>query len=367
MAAMIAPLASVIVIIGRRLCAALLPAVLAAATALLAAGPAAAATEADGPGGLAVVALGDSAASGEGAGDYEPGTRGEGGNWCHRSPHAYVHHSGLAPVTVNLACSGADSAAVGLGPGTHHTEVSQASRLADVARRYRVRVVTVQLGANDAVALGATAVACIRTFVDPTVGPCRVTVGSQWRARLAATAPTVEAAVADVRAVMLAAGYADADYDLVLLSYAAPVTERMSTLHGLEGCPYSRPDAGWARTVAFPELSATLRGVASRSGARFLDLSRATEGREACSRPADGQEWQRRITVDPEALVHGRLDAVGRHLFQESFHPTAAAHAQIGRCLAEFVGGGAREAACLPGPDGALHASPARAAEPVRA
>ncbi len=36
---------------------------------------------------------------------------------------------------------------------------------------------------------------------------------------------------------------------------------------------------------------------------------------------ARAQEWQRRITVDPEALVYGGLDAVGYHLAQESFHP----------------------------------------------
>src|SRR4051812_26841508 len=54
----------------------------------------------------AVVVLGDSAAAGDGADDYEPGTRGENDNWCHRSVHAYVHRTGLAPESVNLACSG---------------------------------------------------------------------------------------------------------------------------------------------------------------------------------------------------------------------------------------------------------------------
>ena len=61
------------------------------------------------------MALGDSAASGEGAGDYAPGTRGEGGDWCHRSPHAYIHAARLAPVAIDLACSGADTADVEAG------------------------------------------------------------------------------------------------------------------------------------------------------------------------------------------------------------------------------------------------------------
>ena len=366
---MITALASTLVIVFRRPLAVLTPWLVVlsvlAGLGVVSAGPAAgdppSADPPSDPRPAAVVALGDSAASGEGAEAYEPGTRGEGGDWCHRSADAYVHHSGLAPVAVNLACSGADSAAVRFGPGTHHTEPSQAARLAQVARQYRVTTVTLQLGANDDPALSDVAVACIRTFVDPLVGPCRTTVGRQWPGRLTAMAPKVEAAVGDVRTAMRDAGYPDDGYALVLLSYASPVTERMDALHGAQGCPYSRPDAGWARTVAFPQLGAALGEVAARTGVRFLDLARATEGREACSHPADGQEWQRRLTVDPEALVHGHLDALGAHLFQESFHPSAAAHARIGGCLAEFVRSGERAAACLPGTDGALHSAPAAA------
>ncbi|MHA6794661.1 GDSL-type esterase/lipase family protein [Pseudonocardia bannensis] len=328
------------------------------AAGLLSAVPAAARPAAD-PRPTAVVALGDSTASGEGAEDYEPGTRGENGNWCHRSPAAYVHHTGLADASVNLACSGADTTQVRFGTSTQHTEGSQAERLVEVATRHRVTAVTLQIGANDDVALTATAVACIRTFVDPTVGPCRNTIGPRLAERMAALAPKVEAAVADVRAAMRRAGYADAAYAFVLASYASPITEKMGPLHGVEGCPYSRADAEWGRTALFPELSATLAAVADRAGVRFLDLSRATEGYEACSRPTRDAEWQRRITVDPRALVYGRLDAIGLHLFQESFHPSATGHAQIGGCLGEFVRGGDRRAACLVGPDGRLHAETA--------
>ncbi len=99
---------------------------------------------------------------------------------------------------------------------------------------------------------------------------------------------------------------------------------------------------------------------------RFLDLSRATEGREACSRVLADEEWQRRLTVDPNALVYGGLDAFGIHLAQESFHPSAAGHAELGRCVGEFLragdadrglpGGGGRapaRAPAAPAPDAA--------------
>src|SRR5918998_4918341 len=218
----------------------------------------------------AVVVLGDSAAAGDGAGDYDVGTRGENGNWCHRSKHAYVHRTDLAPKSVNLACSGADTADVAFGGGTHYTEGSQARRLVEVGRRYRVTTVIVQIGANDDAALFDTGVACIRAFVDPREPPCRETLDPLVPERMAATATKVEAAVRDVRAAMRQAGYSSGDYTLVLASYASPVTEHMLPLQAAAGCPYSRADAGWGRTTLLPAPSATLRSGAERTGARFL-------------------------------------------------------------------------------------------------
>lgn len=335
----------------RRLLLPLLAAVLLTAVPL-AGGPAARAAERP----TAVVALGDSAASGEGAGDYEPGTRGEGGDWCHRSAHAYVHRTALAAESVNLACSGAEAADVGFGSGTHYTEGSQAHRLVEVARTYRVTTVIVQVGANDEPELIGTGIACIRAFLDPTEPPCRESLGPTVAQRMAAMAPRVETVVRDVRAAMGEAGYADDGYTLVLASYASPVTERMIPLQGARGCPYSRADAGWGRTVVFPALSEALRGVAERTGTRFVDMARATEGYEACSRTPLTEEWQRRITVDPETFVYGGLDAAGYHLGQESYHPTAVGHAEMGRCIGEFVRSGAPSAACVAGADGRVRA-----------
>ncbi|MFI9010840.1 GDSL-type esterase/lipase family protein [Actinosynnema sp. NPDC053489] len=306
----------------------------------------------------AVVSLGDSAISGEGAGSYEAGTEGENGNWCHRSTQAMVHRTQLADRTVNLACSGADSANVSLADTVHYTEGSQARRLIDVARQYRVTTVVVQVGANDDVRFADTMVDCVAAWVNPFGPSCRSTLEREWPGRLAAMAPKVENALRDVRSAMSQAGYAASSYNLVLTSYASPVTEKMDRLlHGPQGCPLRLPDAAYGRTVAVPQLSEALRGVASRAGVKFLDFSRATENREACSQGESSTgEWQRRLTVDPYALVTGGLDAIGIHLAQQSFHPNAAAHAQLGRCITEFVNGGASSARCLAGADGNLHA-----------
>jgi lysophospholipase L1-like esterase len=334
----------------------------AAAAALVVAPPAEAAPSRATQPPTAVVVLGDSAASGEGAGDYEPGTRGENGDWCHRSVHAYVHRTGLAQTSVNLACSGADSTNVRFGSAVHHTEGSQAERLVEVARSNRVTTVILQVGANDDAALVDTGIACIRSLIDPRDPPCRQTLDPLVPRRMAATGAKVEAAVQDIREAMRRAGYADSGYQLVLASYASPVTEHMLPLPVAQGCPFSREDAGWGRTVLFPALSAAIRRAADATGARFLDLSRATEGFEACTKPLREAEWQRRITVDPQALVYGGLDAVGYHLAQESFHPTAMAHAEMGRCMGEFVRGDDAAAACVASPEGRTHLEPAPAA-----
>lgn len=306
----------------------------------------------------AVVSLGDSAISGEGAGDYEPGTRGENGNWCHRSANALVHRTQLADRTINLACSGADSANVSLADTVHYTEGSQARRLIDIARTNRVTTVIVQVGTNDEPQFADTVLACIAAWLNPFGSSCASSLRTQWPQRLAAMAPRVERAVADVRSAMRQAGYADADYSFVLTSYASPVTERMDEiLHGPQGCPFRLSDARWGRTEAVPQLSEALRGVATRTGVKFLDFSRATESREACSGGgSSASEWQNRITVDPWAWVHGGLDAIGIHSAQQSFHPNARGHAQLGACVTEFVRSGSGSARCLAGADGNLHA-----------
>jgi lysophospholipase L1-like esterase len=293
----------------------------------------------------AIVSLGDSAVSGEGAGDYEPGTRGENGNWCHRSTNALVHRTAVADKTVNLACSGAESTNVSLADATHHTEGSQARRLIDVAGQYRVTSIVVQVGADDDPAFAATMIDCILEWLNPFGSGCREDLRTEWPQRLSAMAPKVEKAVNDVKSAMSQAGYANDSYNLVLMSYASPLTERTDV--NLQ-CPVERADAHHARTVAVPQLSETLRGVAERTGVRFLDLARATEGHEACS----ATEWQNPLTVDPEALAEG---GIGFHLVQESFHPNALGHQQLGRCVTEFVAFGRTSAACVIGQDGNLH------------
>jgi len=303
----------------------------------------------------AAVSLGDSAASGEGARSYAPGTDQTGVNQCHRSTASYIHRTTIPGIdeTINLACSGADSANLLIGGPGQWNETSQADQLAAVATSHDVELITIQIGANDDPGFADTVLECVIRWA-VVFGPgCRDTIGAEWPDRVEAMRPKAVEAMQNVRQVMSDAGYSAADYDLVIVSYASPVTEQMRLFtHAVEGCPIRLADAHWGRASATPMLSNALADVAAQTGARFLDLSRATEGHEACNRfVSSSQQWVRPLTVRVEQVLYG----IGGHLVQESFHPNARGHDQIGRCLGEFATSGSAEATCLKGEDGDLH------------
>ncbi|MGH3910652.1 MAG: GDSL-type esterase/lipase family protein [Pseudonocardiaceae bacterium] len=305
---------------------------------------------------MAVVSLGDSTVAGEGAGDYLPGTRGENGNFCHRSAHAQVQRLALPGVTrrINLACSGAGSANIGFDTPEHAAETSQAARLGELARRYRVDAVVIAVGANDGPSFADVVLRCAQAWVVQWAPPCSADLASQWPHRIAAMVPDVTVAVADVRTAMRGAGYSDGDYDLVLQSYPAPLTERLAPeLQDLSGCPFRTQDLVWLRTTAVPQLSAALRGVAERAGARFIDLARAVEGHEACTSLVDpSREWITRLSLDFARL---RDDDTGLRAVQESFHLNALGHDRIAECVSAFLQTEVREATCREGQANKLH------------
>src|SRR5262245_8542302 len=304
-----------------------------------------------------IVAMGDSTISGEGAGDYERGTNGEKGDWCHRSPNASINQVTLPDVTkaYNLACSGAPSAQVGLGKVEQYTEISQSTQLARIATRNRVTAIVVASGANDDPAFSHVLNSCVQAWIGKEK-PCSDTIGPQWEARIDRMLPKLTKALRDIQKVMRNAGYQRSDYQLVVQSYAAPVGPDVARgLQDLSGCPFLSKDLNWVRNDAVPVLTAGVRTAAARAGVRFLDLSRAGTGREACSSERDpDREWFRRLAVQWTDL---QKDERASHALQESFHPNAAGHKEFGECLAEFLTTSDRAAACLPDRSGNLHAA----------
>lgn len=303
---------------------------------------------------ITMVSLGDSSVSGEGTGVYTGTTNGQGGNWCHRSPKATVHMTSLPGIekTVNLACSGAASAHVALTKQIKYTESSQAARLRELAKSNEIEVVVVAIGGNDDPHFSRHLSACAKAwFGGP---PCTEALRRNWTSTIDAMVPKVIAALKDVRKVLAQVGYDREDYQLVVQSYPSPVSQEIpETLRNLDGCPFRKTDLEWIRDTAVSELSKGLREAAKTVGARFLDLSRAGHGHEACTGGADaGSEWFTRLTVRWDDL--GDVDRAS-HAAQESFHLNAAGHAQIGRCMTEFLEATTNEAACVEGADGDLH------------
>ena len=298
----------------------------------------------------AVVTLGDSTLSGEGGGSYEAGTNGENGNWCHRSSAATVHQLNLpAEVTpINLACSGARADLVSAAPGPGYAEPSQSRRLAEVAHRYRVTDVVVQIGANDDPGFTDVVFRCLEAWAGRSATGCEGEMRTAWPERIEQMKPKVLTALNDVRAAMDSAGYAPGSYSLVVQSYASPVgPDVVPALQNLSGCPFLTRDMAWIRDTGVQQLSDGLREVAEKSGARFLDLSQAGRGHEACTDGSrdGGNEWFTRLTVDWKGTKEDENRA--SHAMQESFHANAAGHAQLGRCLGEFLAGDAPAASCV--------------------
>ncbi|NUP45984.1 MAG: hypothetical protein HOW97_01515, partial [Catenulispora sp.] len=111
----------------------------------------------------AIVAMGDSAISGEGAGtdtsdDYIAPTDGP-TDWCHRSAQSEIFDTGLSGVTpFDIACSGAQTgdiasipqyAAVTGSGGGDYGEAKQDQQLAAIAKANNVKLVVLTIGAND--------------------------------------------------------------------------------------------------------------------------------------------------------------------------------------------------------------------------
>jgi lysophospholipase L1-like esterase len=302
----------------------------------------------------AIVALGDSEISGEGAGSYQSGTEGP-SNYCHRSLKAWIKVVAItADAKINLSCSGADSANLTRGQAGQYGEPSQADQLAALLAQYRVTHVFVTVGANDDPDFGGTATRCVQAYVFLTGYGCAKSDGPTWASRVAAMQPKVQAALASIADVMSAVSY---PYQLIVVSYASPAPgspryydwQYLSKLWN--GCPIYNADAKWGHNTATPVLDAGERTVAANANVRFLDLVSGFDGHELCaSGISASQQWIRGVTYDPKSS-----DWYTAHAVQQSLHPNALGHSKIAGCVAEFVRRSYREGTCRIGDDGNLH------------
>lgn len=321
----------------------------------------------------AIVSLGDSAISGEGAGTdtgdaYMAGTDGP-KNFCHRHNESVIFDTGLSGVTpIDLACSGAQTGDLTSDPTLARTtgggsgdygEAKQDVQLARTAATYDVKMVVVTIGANDDFDFTGIVVSCLTAYFPvPQSQGCRDTIGSAAiTARAKAVLPKIEAALTDIRQTMRTAGYADSDYQLVLNSYFTPITPDIRSNSYADkvaqGCPGFPEDAAWAHNWVVPTLDDTERTAAEAvPGVRFLDQRRVSYGHEVCA------EW----TSSPYEYINGDVIDVGELTrngcdqsigvlglctdeVRQSYHPRVAGYQAEGACLGQFYADPTRQEA----------------------
>jgi len=261
-------------------------------------------------------------------------------NGCHRADVAPIKS---APISVNekinLACSGAQTNNIwraSQGGQSYKGEAPQADQLLPVAQQKNVKLVLLNISAND---LGFS-----NHVIDCTVAwtlgyTCNAQEQAEIVAALPAAANGLRKSVDEIRAVMTAAGYSTSHYKLIMQGYASPVPVGANIRYPqsswdrltVGGCPFYDVDANWAKNTATPTIVDNMRGVAAEKGVRFLDVRDSLNGHEVCHRSAS------LVTSSPSPVQHEWVRWINTGITQgdaqESLHPNAYGEKAIGKCI----------------------------------
>jgi hypothetical protein len=367
---------------------------------------------ADGPGTgkPAIVALGDSAISGEagrwagntngsssrvdalGSTAYWDTASGEAIRGCHRSKAAEVHIGGDVP-SANLACSGARTSTNAGGsdfkPGIDFYSdssgrVGQARALQTYAASHNVRAVTLLIGANN-YGFADIVQACVTDWLtSPSWWPnyCNDDSGIASRftgTRIAAETTNVAGAMVNVRTAMRNAGYADDAWSLLVQTYSSPIPRGSGfrypqtgfTRQTIGGCGVWNRDADWANDVVVATFNSTLKKAAVQSGlsnVKIVDMANALVGRRLCENTVGLLEekgvatWQTPGAVDKSEWV-SQIRTVTTLLppyqLQEDGHPSYWGQLALRSCLRQAFNGGAPQGgSCTIGGPGLVGGEP---------
>jgi len=276
-------------------------------------------------------------------------------NGCNRSDSAETHSSTLYDVSVNLACSGAETKNIYREP--YKGEAPQAEQLLAVARRYDVKLIAVSIGGDD-LGFGEVVEACINAYVHNKT-PCNAEQQKIVIGKLAPTLQNVVTALDAIKQAMTTAGYADGDYRMVLQSAPSPLPMGGDIRYGenwdrvlIGGCPFWNTDANWARGKLVAEISNLLRSAAEKAGVGFLDLQNAFNGKEVCSKSSRLVDSKN----PPSEILSEWMRFAQTGKFQgqrqESMHPNYFGQNALGRCLFLYDQLAYDRAACTNTPGG---------------
>lgn len=292
----------------------------------------------------AIMTMGDSEISGEGAGNYEEGTHQDDPlNYCDRSKDQAIWRVGITTdVRYNIACSGASPENLRYRGPRQWNELNQGDNLAIKARNTRLKLLWIVVGANGAgnIEFGPVATDCVkrRIFFQ---GPCWPTYTDVWATRVDGSRQSATAAINDIKQTMTGAGYLADDYELVVMSYPSPGgpdVEDNPDFPGwyAGGCLLYLADAAFARNKAVPMFERAIRAAAASTGARYLDASRLFDGHGVCEQ----QTWARGVYIEDGNIFD-------ENAARQSLHPNARGHGAFAQCLTAFWNGGQDRATCV--------------------
>ncbi|MBY8874789.1 hypothetical protein K7640_23450 [Micromonospora sp. PLK6-60] len=340
--------------------------------------------------------------------------------FCHRSPNASLFQAALPGIQArfNLACSGGQPHDIGTASANRtggRQVAAQLDQLRAVGQTHDIDLVLIGLGSNNSsFTFGSVAEKCANRFIaDAWTGwwefwaylggpveqkPCTdadLATAAQWTA---ATAETTAA----VRQILTTLDQIDADgqHRIVFQDYTNPLPPELASNFWTEdsrddtrdkfralgaeryagGCPIHR--ASLAPGHRFSQgLGTMVNSVRGTLAAEFptadlvyLNVQRAFDGARLCEQsgsPASTLATPIRLQDGPTGVFvtslsgYDKLDiqrianTCGTYFqtCQESWHPNAAGHQVLGRCLAGAATTAARAVACVRAPDGTVTVS----------
>ena len=371
-------------------------ALFAAGASWLGAGAATALADGPGVGTPAVVAVGDSAISGE-AGRWAGNTNGSytnvdalgstayddtGAQGCHRSRAAEIW-IGSGVLSANLACSGARTATQPYSSGNDFKpgldfyddgagHIGQAKALEQYASTHNVKMVVALIGAND-YGFAAIVQQCVEDWLlSPSWWPNYCyddsSISSRFTAsNIAAITTRVANAFLNLRTAMRNAGYADSDWTLVVQTYSSPIpygsqfrySQNGYTRQNTGGCGMWNRDADWANNTVVPTLGSTITNGLAQSGitnGRVFEARNALAGHRLCENSVGLLEevglasWRSPGAADRTEWVSQIRTATtifGPYQLQEDLHPSFWGQLALRNCLRQVWNGGAvRSGSC---------------------
>ncbi len=340
--------------------------------------------------------------------------------FCHRSPNASLFQANLPGIAArfNLACSGGqpyDIASASASRAKGRQVASQLDQLRAVAQTHDIDLVLVGLGSNNSsFTFGGVAEKCANRFIaDAWTGwwefwaylggpveqePCTdadLATAAQFNA---ATAETIAA----VRQILTTLAQVDADgqHRVVLQDYTNPLPPELASAYWTEdsrddtrdkfralgaeryaaGCPIHR--ASLAPGHRFSQgLGTMVSSVRTAMAAEFpnadlvyLNVQRAFDGARLCEStgsPGNALATPIRLMDGPTGVFVTSLSGYDKiaiqrianscgtyfQTCQESWHPNAAGHQVLGRCLAGAAAASVRSVSCVRSANGTVTVS----------